>query len=221
MPLAPNTVDLSGTSEMIKSAIIYDLDNTIYSVHSIGEQLFASLFQLIKESGEQPENMDSIKDDIMRKPFQVVAAKHQFSAELTEKGISLLKELTFSGNIVPFSDYQEIKNIPGERFLVTTGFLNLQLSKIRGMGIESDFREIHIIDPVASERTKKDVFADIMERYGYKPSEVLVAGDDPESEIKAAQELGIDTVLYDKYNLHAHTTSKYKIADFKELGKLT
>ena len=206
---------------MIKKAIIYDLDNTIYSVPSIGEKLFASLFQQITESGEHRDSMRTIKDDIMRKPFQVVAATHRFSDELTQKGINLLKELTYSGDIMPFSDYQEIKSIPGERFLVTTGFLNLQLSKIRGMNIEPDFMEIHIIDPIASQKSKKDVFADIMVRHGYTPSEVLVIGDDPESEIQAARELGIDTVLYDKYNLYSPTASKYIISDFRELGTLT
>lgn len=205
---------------MHKKAIIYDLDNTIYSVPTIGEQLFAPLFKLITESGEHHNNLDRIKDDIMRKPFQVVAAVHQFSDELTQKGVSLLKELTYTGEIIPFDDYLEIKHIPGERYLVTTGFLNLQFSKISGMGIEQDFSEIHVVDPTTSEKTKKDVFADIMERHQYKPAEVLVVGDDPESEIRAAQELGIDTVLYDKYKRYPNPSADYTISDFKELRNL-
>jgi putative hydrolase of the HAD superfamily len=32
---------------MYKKAIIFDLDNTVYPVHSIGEELFAPLFALI------------------------------------------------------------------------------------------------------------------------------------------------------------------------------
>ncbi|WP_230680346.1 HAD family hydrolase [Pontibacter rufus] len=204
----------------MKEAIIYDLDNTIYAVPLIGEQLFASLFRLIAASGQHQSDMDVIKADIMRKPFQMVAAHHQFSHELTQKGINLLNDLTYSGPIKYFSDYAETGLLPGERFLVTTGFRKLQLSKIRGMGIEKDFKEIHIVDPMTSAKTKKDVFADIMERNGYTPAEMLVVGDDPESEIKAARELGIDTALYDKYNLHAQTEATYRISDFKELGKL-
>ncbi|MBD0276628.1 MAG: HAD family hydrolase [Flavisolibacter sp.] len=205
---------------MHKKAIIYDLDNTIYYVHSIGERLFASLFKIIEESKIHQENMTSIRDAIMRKPFQMVARNYQFSEELTQKGINLLKELTYEDEIRPFNDYGHIKNVPAERFLVTTGFMKLQHSKIKGMGIEPDFREIHIVDPMTSEKTKKEVFADIMERYGYQPAEVLVVGDDPESEIKAAQELGIDTVLYDKNNLYPQARSTYRITDFKELSQL-
>ncbi len=202
---------------MNKKAIIYDLDNTIYPVTSIGDKLFASLYQLIRESGEHEDNFNAIKADILRKPFQVVAATFRFSDELTQKGINLLKDITYEDEILPFSDYFEIRSIPAERFLVTTGFVKLQYSKIRGMNIEKDFKEIHVIDPMASDKTKKDVFADILKRHGYSSAEVLVVGDDLESEIKAAQTLGIDTVLYDKYNLHSDNLTTYKIADFKEL----
>jgi putative hydrolase of the HAD superfamily len=69
---------------MSKKAIIYDLDNTIYPVSSIGNELFGPLFQLIQEHHEQTNSMDAIKDDIMRKPFQVVAANYKFSKQLTQ-----------------------------------------------------------------------------------------------------------------------------------------
>jgi putative hydrolase of the HAD superfamily len=88
------------------------------------------------------------------------------------------------------------------------------------MGIEKDFSEIHIIDPSASTQTKKDVFIDIMDRYGYTPSEVLVVGDDPDSELRAAHELGIDTVLYDSLNLFPGATATYRINSLKDLAHL-
>ena len=205
---------------MEKKAFIYDLDNTIYAVATIGDELFASLFKLIRESGAFTGSFDKIRDDIMRKPFQVVAQKYHFSEALTREGTRLLEDLSYEGPIQPFGDYPEIKNIPGDRFLVTTGFRKLQASKIRGMGIEPDFKEVRVVDPSTSEKTKKDIFADIMARHGYRPAEVLVIGDDPESEIKAARELGIDTVLYDKENRHPNAIATHKISDFKELRLL-
>jgi putative hydrolase of the HAD superfamily len=146
---------------MIKKALIYDLDNTIYSVKTIGKELFAPLFELISERFAHHGSMDIIKEDLMSKPFQVVAAKHQFSGELKQKGVEMLKGLTYTGEIKTFEDYVEIKT-----------------------------------------------------------SEVLVVGDDPESEIQAAEELGIDSVLYDKEDQHALTTSNFKINNFGELKDL-
>jgi putative hydrolase of the HAD superfamily len=205
---------------MIKSAFIYDLDNTIYAVSSIGDTLFASLFRLIADRGEHQGHFDQIKDEVMRTPFQVVAQKYQFSPELTQQAISLLRNLSYDGDIRPYEDYPQIRSIPGDRFLVTTGFRKLQESKIRGMGIAPDFREVVVVDPDTSDKTKKDIFADIMQKYGYPPAQVLVIGDDPESELRAARELGIDTVLYDKQNRHPDAPATYKISDFRELCRM-
>ncbi|MFW6101476.1 MAG: HAD family hydrolase, partial [Bacteroidota bacterium] len=181
---------------MNKKAIILDLDNTIHPVSSIGEELFKPLFRLIEDYGAFNGNMESIKKDIMSKPFQHVARKYHFSDELTNHGIELLKETTYEKEIIPFEDYMEIKKLPCEKFLVTTGFTKMQKSKIKQLGIEQDFKEIHIIDPLFSEKSKKDVFLDILQRYQYKKTEVLVVGDDPNSEIKAAKKMGLAAVLY-------------------------
>ena len=60
-------------------AIIYDFDNTLYSVRSIGKELFTPLFDLIASTKQHDENMEEIKNDLMGKPFQVVAKEHHFS----------------------------------------------------------------------------------------------------------------------------------------------
>lgn len=204
----------------MKKAIIFDLDNTIYGVPTIGNELFAQLFQLIQQSGEYNDHeLEVIKRDIMRKPFQVVAATYNFSKMLTRQGLDLLSGLYFKGPIQYFDDYELTRNIILDKYLVTTGFLQLQQSKIDGMNIQQDFKEIHIIDPSTSINTKKDVFADIIERNNYSVSDVLVIGDDLHSEIKAAQELGIDAVVYDKYNLHPDDIVLPKIKDFGQLAK--
>lgn len=201
----------------MKKAVIFDLDNTIYGVPTIGEELFAPLFQCIQESGEHDDNFEAIKKDIMRKPFQVVAATHHFSKALSEQGLNMLSNLTYKGPIQYFSDYETTRNITLEKYLVTTGFILLQQSKIDGMNISKDFKEIHIIDPATSARTKRDVFEDIIQRNGYHINEVLVVGDDLHSEIKAAQDLDIDAVVYDKYNLHPDEMALPKINDFGQL----
>ncbi len=204
---------------MNTKALILDLDNTIYPVRSIGEELFASLFKLIENSNEHSSNLQLIKAEIMRKPFQAVATQFNFSQQLTQQGISLLKALTYEGKLEPFPNYHKLKELPIEKFLVTTGFLKLQQSKISGMKLEPDFKEIHIVDPTTSDKTKKDVFSDIIERNGYDISEVLVVGDDPDSEIKAARSLGIEAVLYDKFGLYDDTAFSPRISDFGDLQR--
>jgi putative hydrolase of the HAD superfamily len=162
--------------------------------------------------------MDDIRKAIMRTPFRLVAQRYNFSDELIQQSIALQEMTDYRDEISTFEDYPEIKNIPGERFLVTTGFRTMQLSKIRQMAIGSDFREIHVVNPV--ETSKKEVFADILKRYNYKQEEVLVVGDDPESEIAAAKALGIPTVLYDKSDMFSGKEADYKISHFAELKNI-
>lgn len=202
---------------MKKKAIILDLDNTVYPVASIGEELFKPLFHLLEKRGEYTGDLEVIKTEIMRKPFQKVAEEFSFSDQLTDEGVALLANLTYDKQMSAFEDYAEFKNIPGNKFLVTTGFTKLQQSKVKQLGLENDFVEIHIVDPKISDKTKKDIFQDIMARHQYTPAEVLVVGDDPNSEIQAALDLGIDVVLYDKLNFNPDVTVLNRITDFGQL----
>jgi len=200
---------------MIK-AIIYDLDNTIFPVPAIGDKLFGPLFNLIESTGEHTENMDAIRYAIMRTPFRIVAQRNNFSDTLTQAGIALQETLFYDEPIATFEDYPLTRSLPGERFLVTTGFDKMQNSKIDCLGIRNEFKEVHVVNPVIT--TKKDVFNDILQRYGYQPNEVLVVGDDPESEIAAAKALQIPTVIYDPSDLFPADAADFKIKHYSALG---
>lgn len=199
-------------------AIIYDLDNTIFPVPAIGNELFGPVFNLIAQSGQHNHEMDAIKYAIMRTPFRIVAQRHGFSLQLTQAGIDLQETLEYRKPIAPFEGYTLTHSLPGERFLVTTGFDKMQRSKIKQLGIEGEFKEIHVVNPTLS--SKKEVFAGILERYGYAPDEVLVIGDDPESEIAAAKALGIPTVLYDPANNFSPDEATYHIAHYSQLAAI-
>jgi putative hydrolase of the HAD superfamily len=202
---------------MRKKAIIIDLDNTIYPVSSIGDKLFKTLFSIIYESGEYSGDFDKIKSEIMRRPFQFVADEFLFSESLKSQGISHLSEKTYEDRMQPFDDYIFVRTIPCKKFLVTTGFPTMQHSKIKQLGIEDDFEEIFIIDPGKSDITKKDIFSKILTDNNYSVDDVLVVGDDLNSEIKAAKALGIDNVLYDYKREHIKIENQVVISDFRDL----
>jgi putative hydrolase of the HAD superfamily len=188
----------------MKKALILDLDNTIYPVSDIAAHFFKELFSLLDQHPEilDEENNRAAKDELQRRPYHVVAEKFNFGPELTARGLDILKNITYDQPMQPFADYEHIRSIPLKKFLVTTGFSKWQRRKVQLLGIENDFQEVHVVDPELSTQTKKDVFSDIMERHGYSAEDLLVIGDDPESEIKAAKELGIDTFLFDPEGGH-------------------
>ena len=205
-----------------RKAIIFDLDNTIYPVSSIGEQLFRELFSLIESDGRYSGDFSAVKEAIKKRPFQAVAKEFRFDEELTAKALKFLSDISIEDTIKPYDDYSEYRLQRHDgllKFLVTTGFTKLQWSKIKLMKLESDFDACFVADPALSDGTKKDVFADIMEKYQLRPEEVLVIGDDVDSEIEAGRELGMHSLLYD----HAGTNqfkSTYNgeiITHFKQL----
>jgi putative hydrolase of the HAD superfamily len=170
--------------------------------------------------GKHEEDFDAIKEDFTRIPFQKISEKYNFSESLANKCTELLKQLEYNKPIKPFDDYVVIKSLPADRFIVTSGFKKMQQSKIKSLNIEGDFKEVHIIDNTTTDKVKKDLFAEIMKMHNYKPEEVLIIGDDPESEINGGNELGIETVLYDKYNKHPTSNATYVINDFSDLQNI-
>ncbi|MBS7563705.1 HAD hydrolase-like protein [Mucilaginibacter sp. Bleaf8] len=206
---------------MIK-ALILDLDNTIYPVESISDELFVPLYDLMEQYRDEvgEDTLQEAKQEMMKVAFQKVADKHQFPEELKKKGVALLSDLTYEGNMTPFEDYSELQNLATDKHLVTMGFTKMQWRKVDKLNLRPDFIEIVVNDPETTEGTKKEVFQDIMQKHNYQPNEVLVIGDDPNSEIKAGKDLGMITVLYDRKGEYGTDQSDYKIASFTELKSL-
>lgn len=205
----------------MKKAVIFDLDNTIYPVSSIGTHLFSGLFAVLDQNAgtinrNNDDTVGKIKEEMTRRPFQYIADKYRLDENIRDEMTDVLRNMTYDKPMQPFDDYHHLKQMQLEKFLVTTGYMKLQYSKVRQLGIENDFREIIVVDPDVSDKTKKDVFAGIMLKYGYLPDELLVIGDDPDSEIKAALNLGIDTFLFDptgRYHGEASTHRSNKLKD--------
>jgi putative hydrolase of the HAD superfamily len=199
-------------------ALIIDLDNTIYPVSSIADVLFDRLFEHLENSGEDIH--PQARHEITRRPFQWVAEKFGFSDKLTRNSLHLLRNLTYDKPMTPFEDYRHIRNIKIDKFLVTTGFSKLQRSKVKMLGIEGDFKAIHIVDPDISPRTKKHIFEELLQQYHYSNEDVLVIGDDPDSEIAAARALKIRTVLYDPAKKYPDGIADYHVTDHSEIEEL-
>lgn len=206
----------------MKKAIILDLDNTIYPVSSIAEYLFNKVFEFLDSLADELsiDEIDKAKEEMKRRPYQWVADKYNFSEAAKNKGLDLLKNLEYDLPMQTYEEYKYISDTKIVKFLVTTGFTKLQWSKIKLLGIEHDFKAIYIVDPEISSETKKDIFAIIMNTNNFKPEDLLIIGDDPESEIKAAITLGIDTFLFDPENRHPNAQVNHSSKNLKDAVSL-
>lgn len=203
-------------------ALIYDLDNTVYPAKSIAGELFADLFKLIEEQGDglSSSDIETAKEEMTKRPFQKIADELGFSDSLIEQATELLRNLTYNKPMLAYDDYRYVKTLPVDKFLVTTGFVKLQNSKIKMLNVAGDFKQIYVVDPDSTEKTKRHMFTQILEKYNYSADEVLIIGDDPESEIKEAKAVGIKTVLYDPEKKYIDAEADYRITNHRDVGEL-
>jgi len=87
------------------------------------------------------------------------------------------------------------------------------------LGIENDFEAIFVVDPDLSALTKRDIFEKILADNNFVVEDVLVVGDDLNSEIFHAKALGIETVLYDYLSQFQESEDQKVIRNHKDMHR--
>jgi putative hydrolase of the HAD superfamily len=201
----------------MKHIFFIDLDNTIYFTKPNEEQLMGELYTFLEslDLGISKEDFELAKQDMLRTPFQKVAKKYGFNEAVMPKILAYLQNREVRKPLKPSNDYHYIKSLKGRKFIVTAGFQKQQTSKVRMLGIADDFEHVHVVD--VSKSNKKEAFKLLIDQYKLKTEDILIIGDDAESEIKFGLELGISTFLLDPENLHPNAESTFRGTDLSNL----
>ena len=203
--------------------IILDLDDTIFQTRSMEAKLFEPFFHhlisKLKDNFEQ-NTIDDIVNDLWARPIDTVIEKYNIPHTTITSSIELLENLDLNLSIKPYQDYDFIRGLQIQKFLVTTGLTALQTAKIKALKIENDFTKIIINDSVIETRTKLDIFKDLIVEYNLIPETTFVIGDNECSEIKAGNSLNLVTVQILREHVIKGNTAKYHIKSFKELSTM-
>ncbi len=175
--------------------LILDLDDTIYEAASLSPQTLEPALISIKEYYD-PQQASAIIAELWYKPIDVVIQKFNIPQPVVAECFRRLQQVSFEEiEITPFEDYSVIKQLPQLKTLVTSGLEPLQLAKVQALGISSDFQSIHVDDPRLQPRQHKlDIFRMILEASQFPAADIWVIGDNPQSELQAAKELGMRTI---------------------------
>ncbi|MEO5818187.1 MAG: HAD family hydrolase [Gemmatimonadaceae bacterium] len=208
---------------MIK-AIIFDLDNCLSAADESSRQLLEPVFHAVRQSNNgrlSDDALDKAFDECWRDAFDVVALRYGFSREMLEAGWSAAAQAEVQVPLQGYPDLGALQALPGKLFLVTSGFRRLQESKISALRIAELFAEVHV-DAIDEEnrRGKRQIFADILASHQLSPDEVLVVGDNPNSEIEAGNQLGITTVQILRPGVTKGNNASYYIDELAELSQL-
>ncbi len=184
---------------MIK-AIIYDLDNCLFPATIIPEDTFRSALDALRQANKgegalAEEVLEEALAACWTHSFDEVARQYAFPEQLSHAATEAFRSLHVKARLVPYPDLVAIEELPGKRFLVTTGYRQFQQSKIATLGIAKLFDAV-FIDGLDDEdrRGKEKIFREILHEYALEPAEVLVVGDNPTSEIAAGNAIGMATV---------------------------
>ncbi|RZJ64575.1 MAG: hypothetical protein EOO45_18690 [Flavobacterium sp.] len=193
----------------MKQVFFIDLDNTIYFTKPNEAVLMKGLYDLLEQQDLKltEEQYIAAKGEMLRTPFLKVAEKYEFPKEVTDRLIDYLSNREVTKALIPSDDYHYIKSLKGRKFIVTAGFPKQQYSKVKMLGIADDFEDVQVVDVAVS--NKKQAFLNLIEKFKLNTEDILIIGDDAESEIKYGLELGIETFLLDPENLHPNAKSTY------------
>ena len=205
-------------------AIIYDLDETILPASAVPDETFDSLFNAIREAnkGTVPDNkLEEALKAMRRISVDVVAADYGFSEEMNEAAKLALLHTKYDFQLSTYDDFPVLKTIPGKRYLVTTGVPNLQQAKVDTLFTLGDFDDVFVDDIYHDNRVgKKGLFKQIAEKTGLPGQRIWIVGDNPDSEIKAGNELGMNTVHIARAGVEPSSAANYQVRDFHELKSL-
>ena len=220
MSQRPTHVFFSHRTNVIK-ALIFDLDSCLAAADEPGESLFASAFQAIRSANNSHLSEGQLRaafTDCWRFPFDFIADKYGFSPAMRAAGFAALSRIEVQQPMHGYGDLDVLKQLPAKLFLVTSGFRRLQESKVRALGIAPLFSEVHI-DAIDESRPKGKLhaFKAILQAHGFSPNEVLVVGDNPDSEIAAGNQLGMITIQILRPGVPASPDATRTIHTLREL----
>lgn len=179
-------------------AILFDLDSCLAAADEPGEPLFAPAFAAIRAAndGSVPEaTLRAAFRECWRVAFDAVAEKYGFTAAMRAAGWQVFRRTEVTTPLRGYDDLAVVRELPVLRFLVTSGFRRLQTSKVRALGFADWFTAI-VIDAIdePNRRGKHGIFTDLLRAHRLRPTEVLVVGDNPDSEIETGNRLGMPTI---------------------------
>jgi len=209
---------------MTNIALIFDLDETILPSGAVPDDTFNPLQNAIRNANEgalSDNDLEKAFEEMKRISIDVVAEEYGFSKKMNLAAKESLIKTDYQFQLSPFNDYKVIQELPGLKFLVTTGVTKFQQAKIDALNIQNHFEEVIIDDIYQPERLgKKKIFSRIAHKYQLTPEQVWIIGDNPDSEIKAGIELGMNTVQRLSKGMKVSENANYTISSFYELKEI-
>jgi putative hydrolase of the HAD superfamily len=104
--------------------------------------------------------------------------------------------------------------------IITNGFAEAQLVKLKSSGLKPFFDVIVCSEMVGKTKPHREIFELALQLANAKVSESVMIGDDHNTDIIGAIQMGIHAILFDPSNRYRKSAGLYKISNLNELPLL-
>lgn len=101
--------------------------------------------------------------------------------------------------------------------IITNGFSDVQVTKLKSAGLSTYFREIVTSDDAGFRKPQPDIFHYLLRRISAECSECLMIGDNLETDIDGALAVGMDCIFFNPAKIHHQAKSTHEITCLSEL----
>lgn len=229
---------------MVKKAVLFDLDNTLYDYDTPHKTALKKVYQTLRSKIKITEKefgrlFDISKKEIHRELAGTASSHNRilYFQRLIEKTHStvepgLILKLysaywdTLLSNMKPGKDVvKTLKTLQKNKIkiaVVSDLTTHIQLRKIKKLGLTKYIDYLVTSEEAGSEKPHSIMFLLALNKLGLKPEEAFMVGDNTINDIEGANSVGMDTVLIKRGNLAKKSKESYQKPNYviREIGEL-
>jgi len=137
-------------------------------------------------------------------------------------GDAFVEEAPFKTALFPHTleTLEYLKKQGYNLYLLTNGFVEVQISKIRESKLEPFFKKMITSEEVGYQKPNKKIFEYALKTVNAKKNESIMIGDDLHNDIFGAQNFGMDTVFFNPNKIEHDSKTTFEINDLIELKSI-
>lgn len=224
--------------------MIFDLDHTLWDYDKNCAEALSELYEIKKLKEKGIDSFDNLFEVFMEMNMQMwdqydlgiiqrdVIRYQRFHRILLSLGVddyNLSLEMSSEyvalsptkKNLLPNAmnvlDYLRAKY---NLLIITNGFDDIQATKLSSSGISKYFDSVVTSEKAGHKKPAKEIFEYAMAKGNYQPNDVIMIGDNLNTDIKGARNAAIDSVYFNPIKKQHKTDLKHEISDLIELKSI-
>ena len=224
--------------------LLFDLDHTLWDHKANANETLGDLYRQYSLEGLTTIGVDDFQEAFHRINFELwhdyhigKVDQHFIRNQRFKKVLELLGVMDFQyhielsqdylahcprkSNLMPFAmEALEYLKTRYHMSVITNGFAEIQDIKLASSGLTSYFETVITSDQTGRLKPHPEIFKYALSKVGVSPVDCVMIGDNPDTDIEGAKEVGIDQIYYDPEDNLAATNPTYRIQSLLQLKEL-